>query len=185
MLSRPSHGVSVGVMSVRMTPVSQVMQRFPRLVRDVARTLGKAVDLVIEGEDTEADKNVLESLVDPLIHIVRNSLDHGLETPADRVAAGKAERGVLRIAARHENDFVVVEVSDDGRGIDTARVRAKAIKSGLVTVERAEQMNEQEAANLVFLAGLSTKDEVSDLSGRGVGLDVVRSTVVKAGAKWA
>jgi two-component system chemotaxis sensor kinase CheA len=182
---RITQGLQLGVMSVRMTPVSQMLQRFPRLVRDLSRALGKKVELAVEGEDTEADKNVLESLADPLIHIVRNSLDHGLETPSERLAAGKPEHGVVRISARHESDFVVIEVSDDGRGVDTARVRAKAIKVGVITAERAEQMSEQEIANLIFLPGFSTKDEVSDLSGRGVGMDVVRSTVVKAGGEVA
>jgi two-component system chemotaxis sensor kinase CheA len=184
-IDRIVQGLQQGVMAVRMMPINQVLQRFPRLVRDVSRTLGKKVDLIIEGEDTEADKNVLESLADPLIHIVRNSLDHGLEPPDERLAAGKTEHGMVKIAARNESDFVVIEVSDDGRGVDTARVRAKAVKVGIVSAERAEQMSEAEAANLIFLPGFSTKDEVSDLSGRGVGMDVVRSTVVKAGGEVA
>jgi two-component system, chemotaxis family, sensor kinase CheA len=150
-------------------------------VRDISRKLGKTIELVIEGEDTEADKNVLESLADPLIHMVRNSLDHGIEMPEDRIAAGKPEKGVLRITARHENDFVVIEVSDDGKGIDPRRVKAKALQTGLISAERAEQMSDQDAANLVFAAGFSTNEEVSDLSGRGVGMDVVRSAVLKAG----
>ena len=180
-IDRITQGLQVGVMSVRMMPVSQVFQRFPRLVRDISRKLSKSIELVIEGEDTEADKNVLESLADPLIHMVRNSLDHGIETPEDRIAAGKPEKGVLRIAARHENDFVVIEVSDDGKGIDARRVKAKALQTGLISAERAEQMSDQDAANLVFAAGFSTNEEVSDLSGRGVGMDVVRSAVLKAG----
>jgi two-component system chemotaxis sensor kinase CheA len=180
-IDRITQGLQVGVMSVRMMPVSQVFQRFPRLVRDISRKLSKSIELVIEGEDTEADKNVLESLADPLIHMVRNSLDHGIETPEDRIAAGKPEKGVLRIAARHENDFVVIEVSDDGKGIDPRRVKAKALQTGLISAERAEQMSDQDAANLVFAAGFSTNEEVSELSGRGVGMDVVRSAVLKAG----
>jgi len=180
-IDRITQGLQLGVMSVRMMPLNQVLQRFPRLVRDVARALGKKVDLIIEGEDTEADKNVLESLADPLIHIVRNSLDHGLETPSERLELGKPEHGTVRIAARNESDFVVIEVSDDGRGVNIARVREKAVKLGIVTAERAEQISEVEAANLIFLPGFSTKDQVSDLSGRGVGMDVVRTTVVKAG----
>jgi two-component system, chemotaxis family, sensor kinase CheA len=180
-IDRITQGLQVGVMSVRMMPVSQVFQRFPRLVRDISRKLSKSIELVIEGEDTEADKNVLESLADPLIHMVRNSLDHGIETPEDRIAAGKPEKGVLRITARHENDFVVIEVSDDGKGIDPRRVKAKALQTGLISAERAEQMSDQDAANLVFAAGFSTNEEVSDLSGRGVGMDVVRSAVLKAG----
>jgi two-component system chemotaxis sensor kinase CheA len=180
-IDRITQGLQVGVMSVRMMPVSQVFQRFPRLVRDISRKLGKTIDLVIEGEDTEADKNVLESLADPLIHMVRNSLDHGIETPDERQVAGKHSQGVLRILARQENDFVVIEVSDDGRGIDPQKVKAKAVQSGIITAERADTLSDQEAANLVFAAGFSTKEEVSDLSGRGVGMDVVRTAVIKAG----
>jgi two-component system chemotaxis sensor kinase CheA len=182
-IDRITQGLQVGVMSVRMMPVSQVFQRFPRLVRDISRKLGKKIELVIEGEDTEADKNVLESLADPLIHMVRNSLDHGIETPEERSAAGKPELGVLRISARQENDFVVIEVADDGKGIDPRRVRAKSVQLGLVSAEKAEQMSDEDAANLVFAAGFSTKEEISDLSGRGVGMDVVRSAVLKAGGE--
>ena len=184
-IDRITQGLQVGVMSVRMMPVSQVFQRFPRLVRDISRKLGKKIELVIDGEDTEADKNVLESLADPLIHMVRNSLDHGIETPDERRAAGKPEQGILRIAARQENDFVVIEVRDDGKGIDAQRVKAKAVQGGLISAEKAEQMSDQEAANLVFAPGFSTKDSVSDLSGRGVGMDVVRSAVLKAGGDVA
>ena len=184
-IDRITQGLQVGVMSVRMLPVSHVLQRFPRLVRDVARTLHKKVELVVEGDDTEADKNVLESLADPLIHIVRNSLDHGLETPQERLAAGKPEHGTVRIVAHNASDFVVIEVSDDGRGVDVARVREKAVERGIVSAERAREMSDAEAANLVFLPGFSTKDAVSDLSGRGVGMDVVRSTVVRAGGEVA
>ena len=180
-IDRITQGLQVGVMSVRMMPVSQVFQRFPRLVRDISRKLGKKIELVIEGEDTEADKNVLESLADPLIHMVRNSLDHGIETPDERRAAGKPEQGVLRITARQENDFVVIDVRDDGKGIDPLQVKAKAVQSGLISSDKAEQMTDQEAANLVFAPGFSTKETVSDLSGRGVGMDVVRSAVLKAG----
>jgi two-component system chemotaxis sensor kinase CheA len=180
-IDRITQGLQSGVMSVRMMPVSQVLQRFPRLVRDIARKLGKTIELVIEGEDTEADKNVLDSLADPLIHMIRNSLDHGIETPAERSAAGKPEPGVLRISARQENDFVVIEVADDGRGIDPRGVRARSVQLGLVSAEQAEQMGDEDATNLVFAAGFSTRDEISDLSGRGVGMDVVRSAVLKAG----
>jgi two-component system chemotaxis sensor kinase CheA len=179
-IDRITQGLQVSVMSVRMMPVSQVFQRFPRLVRDISRKLGKKIELVIEGEDTEADKNVLESLADPLIHMVRNSLDHGIETPEERLAAGKSEHGTLNIIARQENDFVVIEVRDDGKGIDLQRVKIKSLQLGLISAEKAEQMSDQEAANLVFLPGFSTKEEVSDLSGRGVGMDVVRSAVLKA-----
>ncbi|SFU75358.1 two-component system, chemotaxis family, sensor kinase CheA [Methylobacterium sp. 174MFSha1.1] len=180
-IDRIAQGLQVGVMAIRMMPVSQVFQRFPRLVRDISRKLGKEVALVIQGEDTEADKNVLESLADPLIHMVRNCLDHGIETPEARRAAGKPDHGTLRLTARQENDNVIIEVSDDGRGIDPERVREKALGSGLITPEQAAQMGPEDLVNLVFAAGFSTKEQVSDLSGRGVGMDVVRSAVRKAG----
>jgi two-component system chemotaxis sensor kinase CheA len=182
-IDRITQGLQVGVMSVRMMPVGQVFQRFPRLVRDIARKLGKQIELVIEGEDTEADKNVLESLSDPLIHMVRNSLDHGIETPDERRAAGKPEQGVVHITAHQENDNVVIEVRDDGKGIDIRAVKAKALRIGSLTAERAEQISDEEAANLVFAPGFSMKSEVSELSGRGVGMDVVRSAVIKAGGE--
>jgi two-component system chemotaxis sensor kinase CheA len=182
-IDRITQGLQVGVMSVRMMPVGQVFQRFPRLVRDIARKLGKKIELVIEGEDTEADKNVLESLSDPLIHMVRNSLDHGIETPDERRAAGKPEQGVVHITAHQENDNVVIEVRDDGKGIDLGAVKAKAVQRGSLTTEKAEQISDEEAANLVFAPGFSMKSEVSELSGRGVGMDVVRSAVIKAGGE--
>ncbi|MFE1600478.1 chemotaxis protein CheA [Methylobacterium sp. ID0610] len=180
-IDRLAQSLQVGVMAIRMMPVSQVFQRFPRLVRDISRKLGKEVELVIQGEDTEADKNVLESLADPLIHMVRNSLDHGIETPAERRAAGKPPEGRLRLSARQENDTVIIEVADDGKGIDPEAVRAKAVRAGLISAEQAAQMSPQEAVELVFAAGFSTREQVSDLSGRGVGMDVVRTAVRKAG----
>lgn len=180
-IDRIAQSLQVGVMAIRMMPVSQVFQRFPRLVRDISRKLGKDVELVIQGEDTEADKNVLESLADPLIHMVRNSLDHGIETPEQRRRAGKPPQGTLRLSARQENDNVIIEVADDGGGIDPAAVRDKALRVGLITPDQATQMSPEELVNLVFAAGFSTKEQVSDLSGRGVGMDVVRSAVRKAG----
>jgi two-component system, chemotaxis family, sensor kinase CheA len=180
-IDRIAQSLQVGVMAIRMMPVSQVFQRFPRLVRDTTRKLGKTVELVIQGEDTEADKNVLESLADPLIHMVRNSLDHGIETPAERAAAGKRAGGTLRLSARQENDNVIIEVADDGRGIDPVAVRDKALRVGLITADQAAQMTPEELVNLVFAPGFSTREQVSDLSGRGVGMDVVRSAVRKAG----
>jgi two-component system chemotaxis sensor kinase CheA len=165
------------IMQVRMTPVSFVFQRFPRLVRDIARRLGKDVELTLEGEATEADKNVIEALADPLVHIVRNALDHGMEMPDERRAAGKPATGRLVIAARQEADRVLIEVSDDGRGIDPARIRQKAYAKGLVDEAALGRMSDQEAVNLVFLPGFSTAETVSDLSGRGVGMDAVKSAV--------
>jgi two-component system chemotaxis sensor kinase CheA len=164
-----------------MTPVSFVFQRFPRLVRDIARRLGKEVELVLEGESTEADKNVIEALADPLVHIVRNALDHGIEAPSVRQAAGKPASGRLVIGARHEADRVLIEVSDDGKGIDPAGIRRKAYEKGLIDEAQLERMSDAEAVNLVFLPGFSTAEQVSDLSGRGVGMDAVRSAVEKLG----
>ena len=156
-----------------------IFQRFPRLVRDISRKLGKEVQLVLEGEQTEADKNIIESLADPLIHIVRNSLDHGLEMPEVRLAAGKPATGKLTIRAAQEADRVVIEIVDDGKGIDPAVIKQKAYEKGIIDEAVMERISDQEAINLIFAAGLSTAEVVSDLSGRGVGMDVVRSAVAK------
>jgi two-component system chemotaxis sensor kinase CheA len=162
-----------------MMAVSIVFQRFPRLVRDTSRKLGKEAQLVLEGEQTEADKNIIESLADPLIHIVRNSLDHGLETPEVRRACGKPETGKLTIRAAQQADRVVIEIIDDGKGIDPSVIKRKAYEKGLIDEAMLERISDQEAINLIFAAGLSTAEVVSDLSGRGVGMDVVRSAVEK------
>jgi two-component system chemotaxis sensor kinase CheA len=183
LVNRIAEDLQAAVMAVRMLPVDHVFQRFPRLVRDIARRLGKQVDLVMSGGETEADKAVIEQLADPLIHMVRNSLDHGLEPPEDRLAAGKPEMGTLRLSAVAEQDAVVISIEDDGRGIDPARVRAKAVEKGLIEAERAALLSDQEAVQLVFAPGFSTAAAVSDLSGRGVGMDVVRSAVEKAGGR--
>ncbi|CAK0757871.1 two-component system, chemotaxis family, sensor kinase CheA [Gammaproteobacteria bacterium] len=169
------------IMQVRMMPVANIFQRFPRLIRDLSRKLDKKIKLVIEGEDTEADKNVIEALADPLIHILRNSLDHGIEPPEDRVVAGKPAEGTIRVAAHQENDSVVIEISDDGRGIDAATVLRKARERGLVDEDRAAGMSPDEAIQFIFAAGLSTAETLSDVSGRGVGMDVVRASVEHLG----
>lgn len=176
-INRIAEDMQHAIMQVRMLPVGTIFQRFGRLVRDISKKLGKDVALVIEGEDTEADKNVIESLADPLIHILRNSLDHGIELPAVRAAAGKPAQGTLRVAARQEADRVLLDISDDGAGVDTTRVRAKAVERGLISAEQAGKLSEHEAVQLVFLPGFSTAEAISDLSGRGVGMDVVRSAV--------
>lgn len=169
------------IMQVRMMPVSFVFQRFPRLVRDIARKLGKEVDLQILGEQTEADKNIIEALADPLIHILRNSLDHGLETPAQRVAAGKSPTGTLKIRASQESDRVCIQIEDDGRGIDPTVIKRKAWEKQLISEEMLEKISDQEAIQLIFAAGFSTAAQVTDLSGRGVGMDVVRTAVQRVG----
>lgn len=176
-INRIAEDMQHAIMQVRMLPVGTVFQRFGRLVRDISKRLGKEVQLIIEGEDTEADKNVIESLADPLIHILRNSLDHGIETPDVRLAAGKPAHGTLRVSARQDGDRVVLDIRDDGAGVDTARVRAKAVERGLIPADRAEALSDAEAVQLVFLPGFSTAENISDLSGRGVGMDVVRSAV--------
>ena len=176
-INRIAEDMQHAIMQVRMLPVGTIFQRFGRLVRDISKKLGKDVQLVIEGEDTEADKNVIESLADPLIHILRNSLDHGIELPAVRQAAGKPAQGTLRVSARQEADRVLLDISDDGAGVDTERVRAKAVERGLIAADRAGTLSDHEAVQLVFLPGFSTADAISDLSGRGVGMDVVRSAV--------
>jgi len=180
-LNRISEEMQDAIMQVRMVPVSTVFQRFPRLVRDLSKKLGKKVKLIIEGEETEADKNVIEALADPLIHIIRNSLDHGIEPPEERVAKGKPEIGTIILRAKQEADQVVIEVIDDGRGIDPEKVKLKAYEKGLISEEQFEKMKDTEALNLIFLPGFSTKEVASDLSGRGVGMDVVQTTVEKFG----
>jgi two-component system chemotaxis sensor kinase CheA len=176
-INRIAEEMQDAIMQVRMMSVSFVFQRFPRLVRDISRKLGKEVVLVLEGEDTEADKNIIEALADPLIHIVRNSLDHGLESPQVRRAAGKSAEGRLLIRASQEADRVVIDISDDGKGIDPAVIKRKAYEKGIIDEATLERISDQDAINLVFAAGFSTVDVVSDLSGRGVGMDVVRAAV--------
>lgn len=176
-INRITEEMQDAIMQVRMLPVSFVFQRFPRLVRDISRKLGKEVNLVLEGEDTEADKNIIEALADPLIHIVRNSLDHGLELPEVRRAAGKPAAGQLRIRASQEGGRAIIDISDDGKGIDPALIKRKAHEKGIIDEATLESISDQDAINLVFAAGFSTVDVVSDLSGRGVGMDVVRAAV--------
>ena len=180
-IDRLAQEMQAAIMAVRMLPVAEVLDRFPRLVRDVARKLGKRVELLIEGEDTAADKNIVEVLGDPLLHIIRNALDHGIESPDDRVAAGKPAVATVLIRAFQESDQVVIEVEDDGRGIDPDKIRKAAVAKGLVDAELAERLSEQQAVELVFLPGFSTAARVSDLSGRGVGMDVVVTAVEKSG----
>ncbi|MTW21421.1 chemotaxis protein CheA [Allochromatium palmeri] len=178
-INRIAEEMQDAIMQVRMLPVSFVFQRFPRLVRDVAHKLGKDVRLVMEGESTEADKNIIEALADPLIHLVRNSLDHGLESPEQRRAAGKPPEGRLTISARQESDRVLIEITDDGRGIDPDVIRRKAYEKKIIDETTLERLSDQEAINLIFAAGFSTAEQVTDLSGRGVGMDVVRNAIAR------
>ena len=178
-LSRNTRELQESVMAIRMLPISFAFSRFPRLVRDTGNALGKNVELRLVGENTELDKTVLEKIGDPLVHLVRNSLDHGLETPEERLAAGKSETGVLELNAYHEGGNIVIEVIDDGAGINKDKVLAKARERGLVGPD--EQLSDDRINNLIFMAGFSTADEVSDLSGRGVGMDVVRRNIADLG----
>ncbi|RDY65370.1 chemotaxis protein CheA [Lysobacter soli] len=165
------------VMMVRMQPVGRVFARFPKLARDVARQVKKSVELEIVGAETELDRNLVEALADPLVHLVRNAIDHGIESPEARRAAGKPEQGTVRLSAQQEGDHVSIEVSDDGAGIDPEKIRRSAIKKGLIDSDAAARLTADECLNLIFMAGFSTRSEVSDLSGRGVGMDVVQSKI--------
>ena len=178
-IDRLAQEMQRAIMDVRMLPVSEVFERFPRLVRDLSRKLNKRIELKIVGEDTAADKTIIESLGDPLIHLVRNAIDHGIESPEQRVATGKPEAAMIQLKAFQEGDQVIIEVSDDGKGIDPMAIRLKAFEKGMITEEKADALSDQEAINLIFLPGFSTMETISDLSGRGVGTDVVRSAVEK------
>ena len=165
------------VMRTRMQPISNIFDKFPRVVRDVAMSLGKQVQIEMEGKETELDKSLLEAVKDPLTHIVRNSVDHGIEMPEQRVASGKRPEGHLKLRACHEGGQVLVEISDDGAGIDSARVRNKAVERGLITAQQAGRMTEREILNLIFLPGFSTAEKITNISGRGVGMDVVKTNI--------
>jgi len=170
-----------GFMKTRMQPIGVVWNKLPRVVRDVAHSLGKQIDLQMEGADTELDRTIIEAIKDPLTHLVRNSCDHGIEDPERRRLAGKAGKGTLSLKAYHEGGQVNIEISDDGAGVDVDRVRAKAVEKGLIRADQAAQLNEREAMNLLFLPGFSTAGQVTNVSGRGVGMDVVKSNVEKIG----
>ena len=167
------------VMKTRMQPIGRLFQKYPRIARDLARGLGKDVELVLAGEETEIDKTMIEDLSDPIIHLIRNAVDHGIESPADRRAAGKSEKCEVRLEARQEGDHIILIVADDGRGMNPEKLRAKAIEKGLITDDEANTMDERQSFNLVFLPGFSTKDVASDVSGRGVGMDVVKTNIQK------
>ncbi len=178
-LTRNSRQLQESVMAVRMQPISFAFNRFPRMVHDLSQKLGKKVRLETTGEDTEMDKTVMENINDPLVHLVRNSMDHGLETPEERLAAGKSEEGVVHLSASHQGGNIVVEITDDGRGLNRDKIRAKAVERGLI--EEDDDIPDQQIYNLVFLAGFSTADSLSDVSGRGVGMDVVRRNIESLG----
>jgi len=170
-----------GVMKTRMQPIGNIWSKFPRTVRDVATMCGKQVRIEMEGKETELDKTIVEAIKDPLTHIVRNSVDHGIEKPERRVAVGKPAEGRLLLRAYHEGGQVIIEISDDGGGLDADKIRRKAVEKGLITPEQAARMGEREGVNLIFLPGFSTAEKVTNVSGRGVGMDVVKTNIEKIG----
>lgn len=171
--------LQTAVMKTRMQPIKKVFGRFPRVVRDLARSLNKEVNLVLQGEETDLDKNLVEALADPLVHLVRNAVDHGIETPAEREKKGKSRAGTVVLSAEQEGDHILLMINDDGAGIDPAKLKKKAIEKGLIDADAAARMDARDAFNLIFLPGFSTKDQITDISGRGVGMDVVKTRIVQ------
>jgi two-component system chemotaxis sensor kinase CheA len=171
--------LQTAVMKTRMQPIKKVFGRFPRVVRDLARSLKKEINLELRGEETDLDKNLVEALADPLVHLVRNAVDHGIETPEERELAGKPRAGTVVLAAEQEGDHILLTISDDGKGMDAEVLKRKAIEKGILDPETASRMSNNDAFNLIFLAGFSTKTEISDVSGRGVGMDVVKTRIAQ------
>ena len=167
------------VMTTRMQPIGRLFQKYPRIARDLARQLGKDVELALIGEETEVDKTMIEDLADPLVHLVRNAVDHGVESPAERLAAGKPAKSIVRLEARQEGDHIVLIIADDGRGMSPERIRAKAIEKGIIKEEDANTLDDRQSLNLIFLPGFSTMSTASAVSGRGVGMDVVKTNIQK------
>ncbi|MEG7523034.1 MAG: chemotaxis protein CheA [Chromatiales bacterium] len=169
--------LQLAVMKTRMQPIKKIFGRFPRVVRDLARTMKKEIDLEMEGEDTDLDKNLVEALADPLVHLVRNSVDHGIEMPDEREKVGKPRRGTVLLTAAQEGDHILLSISDDGKGMDPSVLRQKAVEKGVMDQDAAARLNDRESFNLIFQPGFSTKTEISDVSGRGVGMDVVKTRI--------
>ena len=169
-------------MKTRMLPVSKVFNKFPRMVRDLSRDMGKSIELVITGEETELDKSIVEEIGDPLVHIIRNSCDHGVESKEERLAAGKSETGKVELKAYNEGNHIVIEITDDGKGLDAEMLKQKALEKGIINEREADTMTNKEAYGLIFKAGFSTAKVVTNVSGRGVGMDVCKNQYRKA--KW-
>ena len=171
--------LQMAVMKTRMVPIAKVFNKLPRLIRDLCREMGKEIDLQVSGEETELDKSIIEELNDPLVHIIRNAADHGVELPEERRKNGKAEKGLVSVKAEHVGNNIVITIQDDGKGMDPERLKQKGVEKGLVTEEKAREMSKQEAFNLIFAPGFSTAAKVTNVSGRGVGMDVVRTNISK------
>lgn len=171
--------LQLAIMKTRMIAIGKVFNKFPRVVRDIARDTGKEIDLIISGEETELDKQVIESIGDPLLHMIRNSCDHGVETPEVRLAKGKPRTGTVLLSAYHEGNHVVIEIKDDGAGMDPDKLKRKAIEKGVITLDEANNMDDKQAFGLIFKAGFSTAEKITNISGRGVGMDVVRTNIEK------
>ena len=171
--------LQMAVMKTRMQPIKKVFGRFPRVVRDLARSLKKEIRLEMIGEETDLDKNLVEALADPLVHLVRNAVDHGIETPAEREAAGKPREGTVVLTAAQEGDHILLTIEDDGKGMDPQKLREKAVEKGLMDAEAAARLDSKEVFNMIFMPGFSTKDQISDISGRGVGMDVVKTRIAQ------
>ncbi|MFZ5693574.1 MAG: chemotaxis protein CheW [Pseudomonadota bacterium] len=180
-LSNVTAELQEGVMKTRMQPIGNAWQKLPRLVRDLSSELGKHIELEMQGAETELDRQILDMIKDPLTHMVRNSADHGIETPVERRAAGKPERGTIRLAARHEGGHIIIEVSDDGRGLDTRKIRSKALALGLASESDLDKMSDVQIQRFIFAPGMSTSDTITSVSGRGVGMDVVQSNIDQIG----
>ena len=175
--SRVLNDLQRSVMKIRMVPVEQLFRRFPRMVRDVAKQCGKEVDLVMSGQDTDLDKSLLDAIAEPLTHLVRNAVAHGIESAEERTRSGKPAQGTIRLDAYHQGNQVIVEIRDDGSGIDSQKVKAKALENKIVSAEEAERLSEAAILGMVFRPGFSTADEITEIAGRGVGLDVVQSVL--------
>lgn len=173
--------LQTATLRMRMQPIANIFNRYPRIVRDLAKEMGKDVELIISGEETELDRNIIEEINDPLVHLLRNAVDHGIEPPEERERSGKPRKGRISLSAYHMENTIVIEIQDDGRGIDPKKIAQKAIERGIITEEKLEAMSERDVINLIFTPGFSTSERVNDVSGRGVGMDVVRNNVKKLG----
>jgi two-component system chemotaxis sensor kinase CheA len=178
-LSLATSDLQLAVMKMRMQPVSKVFNKFPRMVRDLAKTNGKVIDLIIKGEQTEVDKSVIEEIADPLVHIIRNSVDHGIESIDVRLGGGKSGKGTITLMAYQEGRNIYITIEDDGKGIDPEKIKSSAMKKGLISEADAKKFTDREAWDLIFMPGFSTAEKVTDISGRGVGMDVVKTNITR------